>query len=129
MDYTAVQIERRNHIAWLTLNRPESLNAMNRALVQELRLVIEEATFHLAHPLGPQGARQSHEVADAEMRVPTADQVQIASQCFTYRAHGHQTRAKHVIGPQHIQRHGRRGNLGDGRRHEGDRPVVAGQNL
>jgi len=37
MDNTAVQIERRNHIAWLTLNRPESLNAMNRALVLELR--------------------------------------------------------------------------------------------
>ena len=37
MDYTTLQVERRNHIAWLTLNRPESLNAMNRALVQELR--------------------------------------------------------------------------------------------
>ncbi len=37
MDYTAVQVERRDHIAWLTLNRPESLNALNRALVLELR--------------------------------------------------------------------------------------------
>ena len=37
MDYTTLQIEYRNHITWLTLNRPESLNAMNRALVQDLR--------------------------------------------------------------------------------------------
>jgi enoyl-CoA hydratase/carnithine racemase len=37
MEYTTVQLERRDHIAWLTLNRPESLNAMNRALVQDLR--------------------------------------------------------------------------------------------
>jgi enoyl-CoA hydratase/carnithine racemase len=37
MDYTTLQIERRQHIAWVTLNRPEALNAMNRALVRELR--------------------------------------------------------------------------------------------
>jgi enoyl-CoA hydratase/carnithine racemase len=37
MEYTTLQIERRTHVAWVTLNRPESLNAMNRALVQELR--------------------------------------------------------------------------------------------
>jgi enoyl-CoA hydratase/carnithine racemase len=37
MEYTTLQVERRDHIAWVTLNRPESLNAMNRALVRELR--------------------------------------------------------------------------------------------
>jgi len=37
MSYTALHLERRDHIAWLTLNRPESLNAMNRTLVRELR--------------------------------------------------------------------------------------------
>ena len=37
MDYTALQVDRRNHVAWVTLNRPEALNAMNRTLVRELR--------------------------------------------------------------------------------------------
>lgn len=35
--HTTLQVERRAHIAWLTLNRPESLNALNRTLVRELR--------------------------------------------------------------------------------------------
>jgi len=34
---TALQIERREHIAWATLNRPDALNAMNAAMVQDLR--------------------------------------------------------------------------------------------
>ena len=37
MEYTALQVDRRDHVTWVTLNRPESLNAMNRALVGELR--------------------------------------------------------------------------------------------
>jgi enoyl-CoA hydratase/carnithine racemase len=37
MDYTALQVDRRDHVAWVTLNRPDALNAMNRALVRELR--------------------------------------------------------------------------------------------
>jgi enoyl-CoA hydratase len=37
MQFETLQVERRDHIAWLTLNRPQSLNAMNRALVRELR--------------------------------------------------------------------------------------------
>lgn len=37
MDYTTLQIDRRNHIAWVTLNRPDTLNALNRAMVSELR--------------------------------------------------------------------------------------------
>jgi enoyl-CoA hydratase/carnithine racemase len=42
MAYTTLQIERRKHVTWVTLNRPESLNAMNRALVQELRSFFSE---------------------------------------------------------------------------------------
>jgi len=32
-----ITVEREGHLTWLTLNRPESLNAMNAALVRELR--------------------------------------------------------------------------------------------
>jgi len=37
MNFETLQLEKRDHIAWLTLNRPQSLNALNRALVRELR--------------------------------------------------------------------------------------------
>ncbi len=37
MEYTTLQVDRRDHVAWLTLNRPETLNALNRAMVHELR--------------------------------------------------------------------------------------------
>ena len=37
MEYAALQVDRRDHVAWVTLNRPDALNAMNRALVRELR--------------------------------------------------------------------------------------------
>ena len=39
MDFTTLQIDRRAHVAWVTLNRPAALNALNRAMVQELRAV------------------------------------------------------------------------------------------
>ena len=38
MDYATLQVERREHATWVTLNRPEALNAMNRSLVRELRV-------------------------------------------------------------------------------------------
>jgi len=37
MAFTTVLTERRGHALWVTLNRPEALNAMSRALVGELR--------------------------------------------------------------------------------------------
>jgi enoyl-CoA hydratase len=37
MTYETLLVERKDHVIRLTLNRPESLNAMNRALVNELR--------------------------------------------------------------------------------------------
>jgi enoyl-CoA hydratase len=37
MTYETLQIAREGHLTWLTLNRPDALNAMNRRLVTELR--------------------------------------------------------------------------------------------
>ncbi|HLY23461.1 MAG TPA: enoyl-CoA hydratase-related protein [bacterium] len=35
--FETITVDREGHLTWLTLNRPESLNAMNAALVRELR--------------------------------------------------------------------------------------------
>ncbi len=37
MDYETIEVEKEGEIDWLTLNRPESLNAINRPMVTELR--------------------------------------------------------------------------------------------
>ena len=37
MDYETFSIEKENEVAWLTLNRPEVLNAINVQMVTELR--------------------------------------------------------------------------------------------
>jgi len=37
MEYTTLEVSRRDHVTWVTLNRPDTLNAMNRVLVRELR--------------------------------------------------------------------------------------------
>jgi enoyl-CoA hydratase len=35
--YETLAVEREGHLTWLTLNRPEALNALSRAMVRELR--------------------------------------------------------------------------------------------
>lgn len=40
-DYNNIVLERTGHIAWITLNRPERLNAMNDALLAELSQVLD----------------------------------------------------------------------------------------
>jgi enoyl-CoA hydratase len=37
MTYETLEVIREDHLTWLTLNRPDALNAMNRRLVTELR--------------------------------------------------------------------------------------------
>jgi len=37
MHFETLELELRNHITWVTLNRPQSLNALNRTMVRELR--------------------------------------------------------------------------------------------
>lgn len=37
MTYSTLQVKQDGAVSWLTLNRPESLNALNRAMVDELR--------------------------------------------------------------------------------------------
>jgi enoyl-CoA hydratase len=37
MDYSTLDVRIEDRVAWVTLNRPEALNAMNRALVDDLR--------------------------------------------------------------------------------------------
>ena len=35
-DYTTILVEQRGRVGWITLNRPEALNALNSTLVSEL---------------------------------------------------------------------------------------------
>lgn len=39
MELTVVEYEKREHVAHVRLNRPEKLNAMNRAMYDELGLI------------------------------------------------------------------------------------------
>ena len=43
MGEQSVLFDRKEKIAWITLNRPQSLNSMNDALVDELHKALDEA--------------------------------------------------------------------------------------
>ena len=42
MEYKTIIVKKENHIATLTMNRPEKLNAINRPMFQELREAVED---------------------------------------------------------------------------------------
>jgi enoyl-CoA hydratase/carnithine racemase len=42
MSFPTVEYERRGHVAWVTMNRPEALNAMNDELKRDLKAAWEE---------------------------------------------------------------------------------------
>ena len=42
MPYQALEINRDGEIAWLTLNRPQALNALNAVIVDELHDYLRE---------------------------------------------------------------------------------------
>ncbi|MDX2167033.1 MAG: enoyl-CoA hydratase-related protein [Deltaproteobacteria bacterium] len=42
MPYETLHLDRRGHALWVTLNRPNALNAMSRQLVQELRALFSQ---------------------------------------------------------------------------------------
>jgi enoyl-CoA hydratase len=42
MDYQYIIVEKKNHIAWLTLNRPQKRNAMSRALLREFDAALQD---------------------------------------------------------------------------------------
>lgn len=47
MKYKTLEFESRDHIGWLTLNRPERLNALSREMVQDLRDFFASMEEHL----------------------------------------------------------------------------------
>ena len=44
MEEQSVLLEKKGKIAWITLNRPQSLNSMNDVLVDELHKALDYAT-------------------------------------------------------------------------------------
>lgn len=46
MDFTTIRYDQSDDIATITLNRPEVMNALNRAMRAELRIALDHATTH-----------------------------------------------------------------------------------
>ena len=43
MDYTTIKLEKRGGVAWLVLNRPERLNALNQTMLGEINAALDDA--------------------------------------------------------------------------------------
>jgi enoyl-CoA hydratase len=43
MDYTTIKLEKRGGVAWLVLNRPERLNALNQTMLGEIDAALDDA--------------------------------------------------------------------------------------
>src|SRR3954470_15447922 len=43
MTYTTIKIEKRDGVAWLVLNRPERLNALNQTMLGEINAALDDA--------------------------------------------------------------------------------------
>ena len=53
MDYQTIRIEKRGQVDWLTLNRPESLNAISIRMVHELDSRDSRRARFVEHRLTP----------------------------------------------------------------------------
>ena len=72
MPYQALEINRDGEIAWLTLNRPQALNALNAMIVDELHDYLREL-YHerKTRVVAMRGAGPRRAVASRSRSLPT----------------------------------------------------------